>query len=132
MMAVNGLFASIMPAGFYYKTFMWPATFWERVYEPMIRRAAGLGRAAQEPDPDHYEHEHSHCDVLVVGAGAAGLSAARAAADAGARVILVEQDFELGGGLLVEPEHGGVASHGYCRTGWPRSRARAYDSDRCL
>jgi methylglutamate dehydrogenase subunit C len=103
VMAVNGLFASIMPAGFYYKTFMWPAAFWERVYEPMIRRAAGLGRAAQAPDPDHYEHEHSHCDVLVVGAGPAGLSAARAAADAGARVILVEQDFELGGGLLVEP-----------------------------
>ena len=66
---------------------------------------AGLGRAASEADPDSYEHTHAHCDVLVVGSGAAGLAAARAAGETGARVILAEQDFELGGGLLLEPEH---------------------------
>ncbi len=103
--AINGKLARFLPAGFYYKTFMWPAAFWEKVYEPAIRRAAGLGRAALEPDPDTYEPRHAHCDVLVVGSGAAGLAAARAVADAGARVILCEQDFELGGGLLVSPEH---------------------------
>lgn len=101
--AVNSRLARFLPAGFYYKTFMWPPAFWEKVYEPLIRRAAGLGRAAREPDPDTYEHMHAHCDVLVVGSGAAGLAAARAAGAAGARVILAEQDFELGGGLLLEP-----------------------------
>ncbi|MCC7275865.1 MAG: sarcosine oxidase subunit alpha family protein [Alphaproteobacteria bacterium] len=104
-MAATSVAARLLPAGFYYKTFMWPASFWEKVYEPMIRRAAGLGRAATEPDPDHYEAAHAHCDVLVVGAGAAGLAAARAAGEAGARVLLAEQDFLLGGGLLLEPAH---------------------------
>ena len=102
-MAVNGLLAPWLGAGFYYKTFMWPAAFWERVYEPLIRRAAGLGRASGEPDPDHYGTMHAHCDVLVVGSGAAGLAAARAAGATGARVILAEQDFLPGGGLLAEP-----------------------------
>ncbi|MFZ4806812.1 MAG: sarcosine oxidase subunit alpha family protein [Hyphomicrobiaceae bacterium] len=101
--AVNGLLSPFFGAGFYYKTFMWPASFWEKLYEPMIRRMAGLGRAAREADPDAYEQRHAHCDVLVVGAGAAGLAAALAAGEAGARVILADQDFELGGGLLLEP-----------------------------
>ncbi len=103
-MAVNGLLAPWLGAGFYYKTFMWPAAFWERVYEPMIRHAAGLGRASGLPDPDRYDAAHAHCDVLVVGAGPAGLAAARAAGAAGARVILMEQDFLLGGDLLNEPD----------------------------
>ncbi len=94
-----------LAAGFYYKTFMWPASFWEKLYEPMIRRSAGLGRASGIADPDHYEASHAHCDVLVVGAGAAGLAAARVAGAAGARVILCELDFALGGGLLSEPAH---------------------------
>ncbi|HWT09749.1 MAG TPA: 2Fe-2S iron-sulfur cluster-binding protein, partial [Roseomonas sp.] len=68
-MAVNGLLAPWLGAGFYYKTFMWPAAFWERVYEPLIRNAAGLGRASGLPDPDHYDAAHAHCDVLVVGGG---------------------------------------------------------------
>ncbi|MEO3475552.1 sarcosine oxidase subunit alpha family protein [Roseomonas sp. CAU 1739] len=102
-MSVNGLLSPWLGAGFYYKTFMWPAAFWERVYEPMIRKAAGLGSASGLPDPDHYEAAHAHCDVLVVGAGAAGLAAARAAGATGARVILAEQDFLLGGDLLNEP-----------------------------
>ena len=79
-MAVNQLAAPLLGAGFYYKTFMWPASFWEKVYEPLIRRAAGLGRAAEGPDPDTYEKCFAHCDVLVIGAGPAGLTAAAAAA----------------------------------------------------
>jgi methylglutamate dehydrogenase subunit C len=102
LLAVNQLFAPIFGAGFYYKTFMWPASFWEKVYEPAIRRAAGLGRAATAADPDHYEKANAFCDVLVIGAGAAGLSAALAAARSGARVILCDEDFRLGGRLLAE------------------------------
>ncbi|MGH6864967.1 MAG: sarcosine oxidase subunit alpha family protein [Methyloceanibacter sp.] len=102
LLAVNQLFAPIFGAGFYYKTFMWPPSFWERVYEPMIRRAAGLGSAAEAADPDHYEKANAFCDVLVVGGGAAGLAAALAASSSGARVILCEEDFRLGGRLLAE------------------------------
>ena len=102
VLAANQIFAPIFGAGFYYKTFMWPSSFWEKVYEPMIRRAAGLGRAADAPDPDHYEKAYAFCDVLVVGAGPAGLAAALAAARSGARVILCEEDFRLGGRLLAE------------------------------
>ena len=102
VLAANQLFAPIFGAGFYYKTFMWPASFWEKVYEPVIRRAAGLGRAADAPDPDHYEKANAFCDVLVIGAGPAGLAAALAAARSGARVILCEEDFRLGGRLLAE------------------------------
>jgi sarcosine oxidase subunit alpha len=103
--AVNSLLGRFLGAGFYYKTFMWPQKFWEKVYEPLIRRAAGLGPPPRFEDPDRYATMHAHCDVLVVGSGAAGLAAARAAVAAGARVILAEHDFELGGGLLREPAH---------------------------
>ena len=103
MGAINAWLAPFIPAGFYYKTFMWPPSFWERLYEPAIRKAAGLGRGSVEADPDRYDIVHEHCDVLVVGSGAAGLAAARAAADAGARVMLAERDFALGGGTLLEP-----------------------------
>ena len=101
-MGINQLFTPILSAGFYYKTFMWPASFWERLYEPLIRRAAGLGRASGLEDPDHYEKSFAHCDVLVIGSGAAGLMAALAAGRAGARVILAEDDFRLGGRVLAE------------------------------
>ncbi|MDX8493127.1 sarcosine oxidase subunit alpha family protein [Mesorhizobium sp. VK22B] len=100
LMSINQLFAPIFVAGFYYKTFMWPARFWEAIYEPMIRRAAGLGNSAELPDPDHYDKAWAHCDALVVGAGPAGLSAALAAGRAGSRVILVEEDSLIGGRLL--------------------------------
>lgn len=102
VMSLNQVVAPVFAAGFYYKTFMWPASFWERVYEPMIRRAAGLGRAADAPDPDHYDRVTAHCDVLVIGAGPTGLIAALAAVRAGARVILCEEDALLGGRLLSE------------------------------
>ena len=105
LLSLNGLIAPLLSAGFYYKTFMWPASFWEKVYEPLIRRSAGLGRAARAPDPDSYDAVHAHCDVLVVGSGAAGLAAARVAGATGKRVMLCEQDFELGGGLLAAPQH---------------------------
>ncbi|MDI9349797.1 MAG: sarcosine oxidase subunit alpha family protein [Candidatus Symbiobacter sp.] len=99
-LAVNGWLGRFLTAGFYYKTFMWPASFWEKLYEPMIRRAAGLGRAAQVGDPDDYDKTTRHCDILIIGGGAAGLMAARAAAPSGARIMLVDEDFQLGGSLL--------------------------------
>ncbi|BAI74488.1 sarcosine oxidase, subunit alpha (plasmid) [Azospirillum sp. B510] len=102
LLSVNRLAAPLFGAGFYYKTFMWPAAFWEKLYEPMIRRAAGLGRAADAADPDQYEKATAHCDLLVIGAGPAGLMAALTAARAGARVILADEDFRLGGRLLAE------------------------------
>lgn len=98
--AVNSWFAPMLPAGFYYKTFMGPTRRAWMFYERFIRRAAGLGAARHEPDPDRYDTRHAFTDVLVVGAGPAGLSAALAAGRTGARVMLVEQDRLLGGSLL--------------------------------
>ncbi|OJT98919.1 MAG: sarcosine oxidase subunit alpha [Rhizobium sp. 63-7] len=97
--AVNDLMSPFFAAGFYYKTFMWPKKAWHGIYEPFIRRAAGLGVAPTEADPDHYASRYAHCDVLVVGAGVAGLAAALAAAEAGARVVLVDEQPEVGGAL---------------------------------
>ncbi len=99
--AINDALSRLIPSGFYNKTFMWPPTprWWLR-YEHLIRRAAGMGRAASEPDPDSYEHQYAHCDVLVIGAGPAGLAAARAAADTGACVLLCDEGPLLGGSLL--------------------------------
>ena len=102
VMAINDVMSPFFPAGFYYKTFMWPPGFWEKVYEPAIRRAAGLGRAAGADDPDEYEKAFAHCDVLVIGAGPTGLMAALSAGRGGARVILADEDFKLGGRLLAE------------------------------
>ena len=102
LMAINNMFSPLLSAGFYYKTFMWPASFWTNVYEPVIRRAAGLGAAATEGDPDFYEQCHEHCDVLVVGGGPAGLMAAMSAAKFGARVIIADEHVRLGGSLNSE------------------------------
>ena len=96
LMAMNSLFKPLLAAGFYYKTFMGPTTRSWMVYEPLIRRAAGLGVASREADPDRYETRHLFCDVLVIGGGPAGVSAASAAAESGGRVVLVEQDSVLG------------------------------------
>lgn len=98
----NDLLSPFFPAGFYYKTFMWPRAAWKALYEPLIRAAAGLGRAPTLPDPDRYAHRYAHCDVLVVGAGPAGLAAALSAAHSGARVILCDEQAEMGGSLLTQ------------------------------
>ena len=101
-MAINDRFSNFLTAGFYYKTFMWPAAFWEKVYEPIIRRAAGLGSASLEPDPDHYDKGFLHCDLLVIGGGVAGLTAALIAGRSGVDVILADEDFIIGGRLNAE------------------------------
>ncbi|HTU52811.1 MAG TPA: sarcosine oxidase subunit alpha family protein [Acetobacteraceae bacterium] len=92
------------PAGFYYKTFMWPRRAWLRLFEPRIRAMAGLGRAPAAADAARYAQRYAHCDVLVIGAGPAGIAAAVAAAESGARVILCDEQSELGGSLLAENE----------------------------
>jgi sarcosine oxidase subunit alpha len=96
------LFSPLLPAGFYYKTFMWPRSAWHRLYEPLIRRMAGLGEAPRLADPDRYAQQHAHCEVLVVGAGPAGLAAALAASRGGARIILCDERPEFGGSLLAD------------------------------
>ncbi|MBE1282609.1 MAG: sarcosine oxidase subunit alpha family protein [Rhodobacteraceae bacterium] len=104
LLSVNDLAAPFFGAGFYYKTFMWPKSFWEKVYEPMIRRAAGLGALSDSADADLYEKAYAFCDLLVIGAGPAGLMAALTAARAGADVILADEDAVMGGRLLAEVE----------------------------
>ncbi|MDJ0968321.1 MAG: sarcosine oxidase subunit alpha family protein [Kiloniellales bacterium] len=128
---VNDLLSPFLTAGFYYKTFMWPAAFWEKVYEPLIRRAAGLGRLSGAPDPDTYEKSYAFCDVLVIGAGPAGLMAALTAGRAGARVILADEDFRPGGRLLAEThEVGGVS--GALWTDQVMDELASLDNVRCL
>lgn len=100
--AVNDLASPFFSAGFYYKTFMWPKAAWKTVYEPKIRSAAGLGISPSEPDPDSYSGRYAHCDVLVVGGGVSGLSAALAAARTGARVIICDEQAQMGGALHFE------------------------------
>ncbi|MDK3018930.1 sarcosine oxidase subunit alpha family protein [Pseudodonghicola flavimaris] len=102
LLAVNDLMSPFFAAGFYYKTFMWPRAFWEKLYEPAIRKAAGLGSLSMQADPDHYDKGFLHCDLLVIGGGAAGLAAALTAARAGAQVVLADEDSRLGGRLLAE------------------------------
>ena len=101
-MAINDRFSNFLTAGFYYKTFMWPAAFWERVYEPIIRKAAGLGSISFENDPDQYDRGFLYCDLLIIGAGPSGLAAALTAGRAGAQVILADEDYTMGGRLNSE------------------------------
>ncbi len=100
LLRIIGIAPRLIPAGFYNKTFMWPAKWWRSVFEPAIRMVAGLGKCPSGPDPDAYEHRHRHCDVLVVGMGPAGLAAALTAGRTGARVIVVDEHPEPGGSLL--------------------------------
>lgn len=98
VMSVSGFFSRVLPAGFYYKTFMWPKTAWMQ-YEHVIRKASGLGQSPLKEDPEIYEKTFAHCDVLVAGAGPAGLSAAIAAAKSGARVLIADENPLAGGAL---------------------------------
>jgi heterotetrameric sarcosine oxidase alpha subunit len=102
VLAVNDMLSPFLSAGFYYKTFMWPAAFWEKFYEPAIRKAAGLGSLSLKPDPDSYDKGFLHCDLLIIGSGPAGLAAALTAGRAGADVILADEDFRMGGRLNAE------------------------------
>ena len=101
-MAVTDLLSPFLSAGFYYKTFMWPKAFWEKIYEPIIRSSAGLGSLSMQEDPDTYDKGFLHCDLLVIGAGPAGLAAALTAARSGAQVILADEDYRAGGRLNAE------------------------------
>jgi sarcosine oxidase subunit alpha len=96
---INNLMSPLLPAGFYYKTFMWPASFWEK-YEYFIRKSAGLGKSPTQPDPDIYEHQYIHCDVLVIGAGISGIMAAKTAAKNGLKTLLVDEKPILGGNTI--------------------------------
>ncbi|MEM8796162.1 MAG: sarcosine oxidase subunit alpha [Pseudomonadota bacterium] len=102
--AINDRLSIFFAAGFYYKTFMWPRSFWDKVYEPVIRRAAGLGVSPTEEDPDQYASRYHHTDILIIGAGPAGLAAALSALGKGASVTLVDEQPEVGGSLLSEGE----------------------------
>ena len=100
--AINTHLSRFLPAGFYYKMFMYPRSFWKHVYEPIIRKSAGLGKAPKDRDHDTYEHFNATVDVMVVGGGIAGLAAAHAAGTRGARVLLVEQTADWGGRAVVD------------------------------
>ncbi|MCA3599379.1 MAG: (2Fe-2S)-binding protein, partial [Methylobacterium sp.] len=108
--AINDLAGKFFSAGFYYKTFMGPKaagnSLWTKVFEPIVRQAAGLGARTTEPDPDHYAQFYTHCDVLICGAGPAGIAAALAAGQSGKDVILCDEQAELGGSLLHEATAG--------------------------
>lgn len=101
--AINDRLGMFFPAGFYNKTFMWPRSFWDKVYEPVIRRMAGLGDSPTEIDPDVYGATYAHCDLLIIGAGPAGIDAALQATGTNKRVILIDEQNELGGGALSDP-----------------------------
>jgi sarcosine oxidase subunit alpha len=124
---INNKIAALAPvfsAGFYYKTFMFPRAAWKHVYEPIVRNAAGLGKTPNPGDPDAYEHFHAFCDVLVIGGGLAGLAAARAAAEAGARVMLVEQTAHWGGRANTETD---IEIDGQPAADWARAQVTALE-----
>jgi len=96
---INNLFSPILPAGFYYKTFMWPSNLWEK-YEYFIRKSAGLGKSPTERDPDIYDQTYYHCDILIIGGGPAGIVSALIAAKSGKKILFVDEKPQLGGDLL--------------------------------
>jgi len=130
--AINNKIAALVPvfsAGFYYKTFMFPRAAWKHIYEPVIRKAAGLGQPPTEADPDTYEHFYAFCDVLVIGGGLAGLAAARAAGEAGARVLLVEQTAHWGGRANTETD---IEIDGQPAAEWAQAQVAALAGMECV
>ena len=101
---VNNFISPFIPAGFYYKTFMWPKNFWKNVYEPLIRKSAGLGKSPTQPDPDMYDHRHIHCDVLVIGGGISGIIAAKMSAENNKKTILIDDKNYLGGSTIYQDD----------------------------
>ncbi|MES2664959.1 MAG: sarcosine oxidase subunit alpha family protein [Pseudomonadota bacterium] len=120
---VNNYAARALPAGFYYKTFIYPRAAWKHVFEPIIRKSAGLGPAPREKDVDRYEQAYAFCDVLVVGGGIAGLQAALVAGRAGKRVMLLEQTAHWGGRAPVD----GDVIDGLAATDWVKTAVQALD-----
>ena len=102
LMAINDWLKNFLGAGFYYKTFMWPKNFWEKIYEPAIRKAAGLGRLSMEADPSNYDKGYIHSDFLIVGSGISGLMSALLLSKTGREILVIEEDFILGGRLNSE------------------------------
>ena len=102
--AINNKLARFLPAGFYYKMFIHPRPLWKHVYEPFIRRSAGLGKAPKMRDGDTYEHFYAFYDLVIIGGGIAGLMAAKAAASSGAQILIMEQSAHWGGRCVVEPD----------------------------
>ncbi|MDC0401044.1 sarcosine oxidase subunit alpha family protein [Candidatus Pelagibacter sp.] len=101
---INNLLSPFLPAGFYYKTFMWPASFWEK-YEYFIRHSAGLGKSPTKPDTDIYDHKYVHCDVLVIGAGISGVMAAKTAAKNNLKTLLLDEKAQIGGTTIYQDSH---------------------------
>ena len=101
---INNTLSKFLPAGFYYKTFKWPQSAWDKIYEPIIRKAAGLGVCPSQADPDSYANRFAHCDILIIGSGAAGLASALAGAKAGRKIILCDERANFGGSLLSQPQ----------------------------
>ena len=98
---INNLLSPFLPAGFYYKTFMWPASFWKK-YEYLIRHSAGLGKSPTKPDTDIYDHKYVHCDVLVIGGGISGIMAAKTAAQNNLKTLLLDEKTEIGGTTIYQ------------------------------
>lgn len=114
--SINNLLSKFFPAGFYYKTFIHPRAAWKYFFEPIIRKSAGLGKAPKQRDPDTYEHFYAFVDLLIIGGGISGLIAAKIAAEAGAKVLILEQSPHLGGQCLVDtPEIDKVSTSEWMR-----------------
>ena len=99
---INNFISPFIPAGFYYKTFMWPKSFWKNLYEPLIRMSAGLGKSPTKPDPDIYDHKYVHCDVLVIGGGISGILSAKLSAKNNFNTILIDDKNTLGGSTIFQ------------------------------